>query len=336
LILLVCKYGVAAKDAEYTREIKKEFTVNPDARLVLENKYGDIRISATDQNKVSVQVLITVDARDLASAVKIFEKVKIVFNNTSDLVEARTQLENDFKVKGNFSIDYTVSMPVTMSLDADNKFGDVITGEIGGKARIKVGYGNLETTKLSNSDNLIEVRFGKANIDWIKGAVMILKYSEFEGDYAGSLNLNSQYSDFRSNKVIALDATFEGGNLDLGSASAVACRSKFSDMTISTLDQKLDLINNYGSFNVNTIPAGFVSLSVTNSYGNIELGISTVAAYNLEADMHYCNLEYDESKANFSYLNDSSHDQQIRGTIGTNPSGMVKVSSNYGNVDLTK
>lgn len=335
LTLLACKTGFAAKDAEFTREIKKEFTVNPDARLVLENKYGDIRISATDQNKVSVQVLITVDARDLESAVKIFEKVKIQFNNTADLVEARTQIADDFKVKGQFSIDYTISMPVTMSLDADNKFGDVITGEIGGKAKVRVGYWNLEMTRLSNSDNLIDVRFGKSNIEWIKGAVMILKYSDFEGEYAGSLNLNSQYSNFRSGKVIALDATFEGGNLDLESASVVACKSRFSDISIGTLDQKLDLTNNYGSFEIEQIPSGFTSVTVTNSYGNIDLGISSSASYNLEADMHYCNLEYDGSKANFSYLNDSSHDQQIRGSIGTNPTGTVKVSSNYGNVDLT-
>jgi hypothetical protein len=333
-ILLTCNYSYGGKDADYTREVKKEFTVNPDAKLVLENKYGDIRITANEENKVSIQVLITANARDLESAVKIFEKVKIQFSNTPDLVEARTQIDEDLHVKGNFSIDYTVSMPVTMSLDADNKFGDLVAGEIGGKAKIKVAYGNLEVTKLANSDNLIEVRFGKSNIDWIKGAVMTLKYSDFEGEYAGSLNLSSSYSNFNSTKVIAMDVTFEGGNLDLGTTSALTCRSKFSDISIGSLDQKLDLTNNYGSFEVNEIPSGFTSLTVTNSYGNIDLGISASATYNLEADMHYCSLEFDQSKANLNYFNDSSHDQQVRGSVGQSPTGTVKVSSDYGNVSL--
>lgn len=334
LALLVNNVGLAGKNAEFTREIRKEFTVNPDAKLVLENKFGDIRISTCDENKVTVLVQITVDARDLESAVSIFEKVKVNFSNTPELVEARTVIEDNTNVRGKFSIDYIVSMPVTMSLEADNRFGDLVAGEIGGKAKITIGYGNLEINKLSNSDNLIEVKFGKADIDWIKGAVMILKYSEFDGDYAGSLNLNSSYSNFSANKVIALDATFEGGNLDLQGTSVLACRSKFSDITIGTLDQKLELTNNYGSFEVNEVPAGFSSINVTNSYGNIDLGISLAAAYNLEADMHFCNLEYDAANATMNYLNDSSHDQQLKGAIGSNPTGSVKVSSNYGNVSL--
>lgn len=330
LVLLFCSAGFAGKDAEFTREIKKEFTVNPDARLVLENKYGDIRISNSPENKVTIQVQITVDARDLESAVKFFEKIKINFSNTQDLVEARTAMEGNFNVKGHFSIDYTVTMPVTMSLDVDNKFGDMVAGEIGGKARISIGYGNLEINRLSNSDNHIEVKFGQSDIDWIKGAVMVLKYSKFDGDYAGSLNLNSSYSDFSAGKVIALDATFEGGNMDLEATSVLTCRAKFSDISIATLDQKLDLTNNYGSFEIEGIPAGFTSISVTNGYGNIDLGISSSASYNLEADMHYCNLEYDTDNTNMSYLNDSSQDQQLKGSVGPNPTGMVKVTSNYG------
>jgi hypothetical protein len=334
LALLFYNASLAGKPAEFTREIKKEFSVNPDAKLVLENKYGDIRISNTPENKVSVTVQITVDARDLESAVKTFEKVKINFSGTPDLVEARTVLEGNLNVRGRFSIDYIVSMPVTMSLDADNRFGDLVAGEIGGKAKISIGYGNLEVTRLSNSDNLIEVKFGQSDIDWIKGAVMILKYSEFNGDYAGSLNLNSSYSTFSAGKVIALDATFEGGSLDLDATSVLTCRAKFSDISVGILDQKLDLVNNYGSFEVDDIPAGFTSVSVTNSYGNIELGISRTATYNLEADMHFCNLDYPGDLANMNYVNESSHDQQLRGAIGTNPSGMVKVTSNYGNVSL--
>jgi hypothetical protein len=50
--------------------------------------------------------------------------------------------------------------------------------------------------------------------------------------------------------------------------------------------------------------------------------------------MHFCNLDYEAENANMSYLNDSSHDQQLKGTIGSNPTGAVKVSSNYGNVSL--
>ena len=332
--LLAGTASMAAKSAEYTREIKKEFSVNPDAKLILENKFGDIRILPTDQNRVTIQVMITVDARDLESAVKLFEKVKIRFANTADQVEARTELDEDLRVRGKFSIDYTVSMPVSMSLDAENKFGDLTAGEIGGKSRLKIGYGNLEISKLSNSDNLVEVRFGKARIDRTKGAVMILKYSEFNGDYAGSLNLNSQYSNVSIDDIVVLDATFEGGNLDLGTASVLTCRSKFSDISLGTLDQKLDLNNQYGSFEIEEVKPGFTALTVVNSYGNIELGMAPDASFKLEADMHFCNLGFDKDKASMDYYNESSHDLQARGTIGSGASALVKITSSFGNVDL--
>ncbi len=334
LLLFAGMPAIAAKNADYTREIKKEFSVNPDAKLVLENKFGDIRITASAENKVTILVQITAEARDLESAVKVFEKIQINFNSTPDLVEARTVMENNISTKGRFSIDYTVSMPVTMSLDADNRFGDLVAGEIGGKAKLTIGYGNLQVNRLSNSDNLVEVKFGKANIDWIKGAVMILKYSEFNTGYAGSLNLNSSYSDLSADKIIALDALFEGGNIKITDLSVITGKSKFSDITIGTLGKKIEMTNNYGNFTVRTIPVDFASINVTNSYGNIDLGITRPASYTLDADMHFCNLDYDKTSFRADYLNDSSHDLQVRGTFGTDPKGTVKVSSNYGNVSL--
>ena len=333
-VLFAIHGGVAGKTTEFTREIKKDFAVNPGAKLILDNKFGDIRITATDQNKVSVQVLITVDARDLESATKFFEKVNIQFTNTADQVEARTILDEDMRTRGSFSIDYHITMPVSMSLDATNKFGDLIAGEIAGKARLKVGYGNLEVGKLSNSDNLVEVRFGEADFNSVKGAVVTIKYSDMDIEYAGSLNLNSEFSDVTVETGVVMDATFEGGNLEIGTLSVLTCRSKFSDIVIEGLDQKLDLTNKYGSFEIESIPSKFSSLSVVNDYGNIELGISADASYKLDATMHFCNLEFNKGKASFDYLNDSDHDLTARGTVGTNPTATVKVISNFGNVEL--
>ena len=122
--------------------------------------------------------------------------------------------------------------------------------------------------------------------------------------------------------------------MELETTSVLNCRTKFSDISIGKLDQKLELVNNYGSFEVDEIPAGFTAISITNSYGNIELGISASAAYSLEADMHFCNLDYNSDNANLHFINESSHDQQLKGTIGSDPAGNVKVSSNYGNVSL--
>lgn len=334
LCLLLTGPIYARHSDTFTKEIRRSFQVSPDAKLVIDNKYGDVQCINWDQNAVRIVVKITVEAHDLDEANKLFDKMQVDISGSASLVEARTQLSQNLRMNGSFSIDYAVNLPATLSLDLTNKFGDIYADEIGGKAVINLGYGNAEINKLSNSDNLVDVRFGSAHIGSIKGAVMTLKYSNFDGDYAGSLRLNSQYSNFTANKVIALDATYEGGKIEITQSSALTCRSKFSDLRFGTVDSKIDLDISYGSFEAGQIPATFTSIQVSNSFGSVDLGMSADAAYSLEAEMHFCNLDYNEDKLNVSYRDVSSHDQTIRGTIGTNPTATVKLTSNYGNISL--
>lgn len=320
--------------ADFSKVISKEFPVSRDARFVIDNKYGDIHCNNWDKESISIEVKISVDARNQEAANAFFDKIKINLSGTTSLVEARTVITENLRMNGSFSIDYTINMPAWINLEAANKFGDLYVNELTGKAKIDIGYGNVEIQKLENSDNLIDVKFGNANIDWIKGAVLNLKYSNFEGSYAGSLKLSAKYSNFNGKQVIALDMLFEGGKLELENSSLVACKSKFADITINKIEQKIDLDNQYGSFTTDEINFDFASIVVVNSYGNIDIGIPGTSAYLLDAEMHFCNLDYNESKLTVDYRNDSGHDLVVKGTIGQNPKGSVKVTSNFGNVSL--
>ena len=48
-----------------TKEIKKEFTVNSDATLTLDNQYGNINVHSWDQDKVEIIVDIQVEGRKM-------------------------------------------------------------------------------------------------------------------------------------------------------------------------------------------------------------------------------------------------------------------------------
>lgn len=339
LIILVASVALTgnlyARHADdFSKVITKEFPVSKDARLIVDNKYGDIQCNNWDKDAISIEVKIRVQARNQDVANAFFDKIKINLSGTTSLVEARTVITENLRMNGSFSIDYTINMPSWINLEVNNKFGDLFVNELTGKAKIDVGYGNVEIRKLSNSDNLVDIKFGNASIDWINGAVMNLKYSNFEGTYAGSLKLNSKYSNFNGSQVIALDMLFEGGKLELESSSLVTCKSKFADISFGKVEQKIDLDNQYGSFTADDINADFTSIAIVNSYGNIDIGIPGGTPFNIDADMHFCNLEYDDSKLTVDYRNDSGHDLVVKGMIGQNPKGSVKVTSNFGNVSL--
>jgi len=336
LILILGIKGAKAND-EFTRVIKKEYSINPDAQLIINNKFGDVHCNNWDKNAVGFEVTITVTASNQQEAEKMFNRIDVVFSNSPSQVEAKTVIEDGkMKSKSQFSIDYAVNMPVSVNLDLTNKFGDIFINEVAGKTKINLGYGNLESNKFSNGDNLLDIKFSKANVKWMKGAVLLLKYSEMKMDYAGSLRLDSKFSNLDAEKIIALNMNFEGGTLNMENSSAVDSKSKFSDIEIGSIEQSLNLDIQYGNFEVHEMPVDFTSIRIINKFANVSIGLPEQAKYFLEADLRFCDLEFPEDHAKFSFRSKSSNTNVFKGVIGNeeSPKAKVTVHSEYGNVSL--
>lgn len=337
LALLLGVKGANAHD-EFTRVIKKEFAINPDAQITISNKFGKVHCANWEKNVAGFEVTITVTANDQKMAEKMFDRISIELSSVSPSnVNASTSFgDNKGPQKGHFSIDYKVYIPVTVSLDVTNKYGDIYINEIQGKGKVTLGYGNLDANKLGNSDNLLDIKFSKAKVNWMKGAVVILKYSEMDLGYAGSLRLDSKFSNLDAEKIISLNVDFEGGNLNMESSSAVDSRAKFSDIEIGRIEQSLVLDIQYGSCDVREMPSGFTSVSIRNKYANVSVGLNEQSKYNLDAQLKYCDLDYPEGKAKFSFRSTSHNEKSYVGTIGgeSAPSAKVTVRSEYGNISL--
>lgn len=329
--------GVAVARDEYTKLIRKEFPVNADAQLVIDNKFGKVHCNNWDKNVISIEVKITLTAGSESSATKALEKVNIAMSGTPSQVIATTQItDGGFSGRTQVDIDYTVNMPATVAVDLTNKFGDIFINEVTGKSRITLSYGNLDVNKLDNSDNLLEINFGKANIRSIKGAVVTLKYSELDLGYAGSLRLDSKYSDLDADRIIAMTGTFEGGKLNVETNTALDSKSRFSDLNITRIEKTLNLDIQYGSCDVDEVPADFTSITIKNKYANVSVGINEGASYLLDASLKFCEIDFPEEKADITQRIITNTSKSYRGTVGTtaNPVAKVNVVSEFGNIDL--
>jgi hypothetical protein len=164
----------------------------------------------------------------------------------------------------------------------------------------------------------------------------MLKYSEMNLDYAGSLRMDSKFSDFDAEKIIALNMNFEGGKLNMENSSAVDSKSKFSDIDIQRIEQSLNLDIQYGNCDVHEMPANFTSVNILNKYGDVSIGLSEQAKYTLEADLKFCELDFPSDKAKFSFRSTTPTANTYKGTIGGTdaPVSKVVVHSEYGNVSL--
>ena len=73
--IVISSNAVFAKD--YTKEIIRNFTVNSDAKFVVDNSRGNINITTWDKNTVKIEVEIIVKAKDAAQAEDFFKQIKI-------------------------------------------------------------------------------------------------------------------------------------------------------------------------------------------------------------------------------------------------------------------
>jgi hypothetical protein len=336
-LIFILAPGVGRAHDDYTKVIKKEYTVNPDAQVILENKFGQIHCNNWDKNMVSIEVRITVTASSQESAGKLFDLVDIVSNGSPTQVEERTVFNKEgFSGNSKINVDYTVNMPASVNLNLTNKFGDVFLNELSGKGNLTLAYGNLEVNKLLNSDNVIDIKFGKGNLQYITGAVVSMKYSELKVDYAGSLFIDSKFSDFNGDKILSLSIGSEGGKINIESSSEITGKSKFSDLNISHLDKKFDLDIQYGDCDVNQISPDFTLVSIRNKYADVKIDIPSGASYTLDADMKFCDLDFPEDKADITQKISTNTSKSFRATVGKkpNPEAKVIIRSEFGNVSL--
>jgi hypothetical protein len=339
LVLIFAAFNPLMARDEYSRSIKREYTVNPDAQLTISNKYGKVHCSNWDKPVIAVEVTLRVEAPSEQAAQKMMDKILITMTGSATAVNVSTAIDKEgFQGRSKITIDYTINMPVTVNVDITNKFGDIYINEVTGKGKVNLSYGNMEVNKLGNSDNLLDLKFSQADIKWIQGAVVLLKYSELELDYAGSLRLDSKYSDLSAKKVISLNGNMEGGRLDMENSSAVENKSKFSDLDITRIEKSLTLDIQYGNFEVHEMPADFSTISIRNKYAEVTIGLPENANYQLDADLKFCDLDFPEGKADISQKIIENNSKKYKAVVGksSTPISRVSVKSEFGNVSLMK
>lgn len=314
--------------------IKKEFPVHQDAKLKLTNSFGDITCTIWEKNVIAVEVILSVETKSEQGAEKIFSDIDIIFVGSETEVEVTTRLAKSLKSNGHFSIDFQVMMPDSVTLDLKNRFGDVMINELNAKSTIRVEYGKASLGTLNHGDNLLDISFGSVSVESMKGAVVMIQFSRMRLDYAGSMRISSKYSDLEAGEVVVLEGTFEGGTIDIDHASVLLLETKFSSFTIGSVQQKINLITQLGSFTVGTVSPDFKSLVVDNKHGNVEIGLPSEMSYTLDAESRFGSVKFSTTNASFSGSAISGQDELFKGTVGTNPVANVKIRNEFGSINL--
>lgn len=335
LILLLALIPFCLKAEEYTRRVHRGFAKSQITALNVSNKFGTVEVNDQGGDSVTVTVTITIDTGSRDRAEKFFRLIGISINRSGGLLTAQTIIEENQKLQGNFSIDYKINIPRDRSLTISNKFGNVAVQALEAPGTFSIGYGNITAGTINSpgAGAVIDLSYGKADIESVNKLTADIKYSKVFIGQAGSMNLTTKYSGLNIDelKSLTLESKYDG--VKLGKVGSINAVSKYTNYTIDELAQTLVLDTEYGSVRVGRINPGFSRIEVTSSYGGINIGLGSLS-YQLDASCDYCEISYpgDKFQGNRSKENTS---MRVLGKVGSPAAEQrVIIRSRYGGIKL--
>ncbi len=335
-LLLVSTMIVGAAGAEYSKTLRKAWPKSGVTALKVTNKFGEVKINDMGGDSVTIKVVITVENPTGNKAKELMNMIQIDFQKSGGLVSTETSIDENFKSKQSFRIDYLINIPKDRDLDITNRYGNVIVNELEAKGTFNVSYGNLTAGNLkapSGSPVSVVVNYGKADIESINAANMEFKYSKLYAGEIGQIVLDTKYStvNLHKTKNLTLDSKYDGINID--EVDNLKSVSKYTNYKIGLLTGSFDLDTGYGSVRISKVDSKFEKINIVNSYGGINIGLNELN-YKLKTECSYCDVVYPTNR----YKGDKIRDGQrvsLEGNVGTG-GGSVTINSRYGGVKLTE
>jgi hypothetical protein len=330
---------------EVTKEFHKEYTAGTKS-LDISNKYGDVVIESWNKDQIIIDVKITVEMSNRDKAQNYLDKIDVQFSEGNTVISAKTILEDNFNFSGwgdskRFRIDYNIKMPVGTDLTLSNKYGNTDIDELHGLMNLEIKYGNLTAGKLTRGNikplNKLVISYGKGTIDETGWLDLTERYvGSMDIGKSQAILLDSKYSKISLGETSSVVGESKYDNIRIENIKNLVLENGYTEVNIGELTKKLTYNGSYGSFTINSIPAGFEAIDVETHYMGVKLGIEESANYKLEAKVSYGGLKYNEENFKNQKRIVENNSSEISGTVGNedNPSAKVNVLSSYGTVRL--
>jgi len=334
-VISILSSGLTAFAIEKEKEYQESWPASDVSTLQVVNKFGKVQVKNNGSNEVTIDVKVTVEAANERKANELLGKINVKFRKNGSTVEATTTIAKDFKSQKKFSIDYEINIPSDKNLDISNKYGDTFVNELNADGTFNIQYGNLNANALNapgGSKTDIALAYGNASIGSGADLQIVVKYSNMSIGEIDDMNLESKYSvvEVEMGSTFQIESKYDKFRFD--KVESVTATTKYSNLKIEMLGTNLKIESGYGGVKVDEVNPGFKSISITNSYGEIALGLGDLN-YTVDARCEYCGIAYPENNFAGNKMKEKQT-QQIEGKVGTGEGGSVNVKSRYGSIKL--
>lgn len=351
VLLLVAPMVLSANDGKikgkYTKEktIKKEYDVNSDALLKINNSYGNLNLTSWNEDRIVIEVHIKTSGNNEEKVQNKLDNINIDFEATRSMVSAKTIFNKNKSSWGwnwgnnnvNMQINYTIKMPIKNSVHLNNDYGNIIIDRVDGHAKINCDYGRLEIGELRGRNNYLNFDYtSKSSIGYINSGEIIADYSGFTIEKAGNLKVNADYTNATIHQMENLQYTSDYGNIEVGEANNIEGNGDYINVKLGTVHGNVDVSADYGSLRIKNMAEDAGNMRINSDYTGVKIGYSPNYHFDFEIRTEYASVSgKDEFEINIS--TEKSNNRYYKGYHGSANSGnSVSIDSEYGGVSFTK
>lgn len=333
---------------KYTKEkiIKKEFKVNSDALLKVDNSYGNLNITSWSENRILIEVHIKTNGNNAEKVQQKLDEISVDFEASSSMVSARTDFDSDKSSWGwnwgknnnvNMQINYTIKLPIKSNIDLGNDYGSIILDRVDGHAKINCDYGRLDIGELRGRNNQLNFDYtSNSTIGYMNSGKISADYSGFSIEKAGDLDINADYTNSSVGQMGNLKYSCDYGKIEIGEAKNVQGTGDYINVQLGTLHGNVDIVADYGSLKIERMAQDAGNIKIKTDYTGVKIGYDPQYHFNFEFSTSYSGVSgKDDFEINIREEKNTS--KYYKGFYGSANSGKsVSISSDYGGITFHK
>lgn len=352
LFLLLFSAVLTASDREldgrHTREktIKKEFKVNPDALLRVNNSYGNLNLTSWNENRVVIEVNIKTNGNNEEKVQKKLDEISIDFEASMESVSAKTIFNAKNNTWGwswrnnhnvNMQINYTIKVPIKNNIDLSNDYGNIMLDRIDGHAKINCDYGRLELGELHGRNNQLHFDYtSRSTIAYINSGEIRADYSGFAIEKAGNLIVKADYTNAKIRKMENLEYSSDYGNMDIEALNNIRGIGDYITVDLGVVHGNVDITADYGAIKIEELAPEAGNVLIRTDYTGVKIGYNSQYHFDFDITTSYADVS---GKDDFiiTVSTEKSSNKHYEGYYGTKDSGnRINLSSDYGGIHFTK
>ncbi|WP_289062082.1 hypothetical protein [uncultured Zobellia sp.] len=328
------------------KTIKKEFYVNADALLKVNNSYGNVNIISWNENRILIEVHIKTNSNNEEKAREKLDGISVDFEASKSIVSARTTIDNNNSRWGwnwgksnnvNMQINYTIKLPVKNNVDLDNDYGSISIDRVDGHAKINCDYGRLDIGELRGRNNQLNFDYTtKSTISFINSGKISADYSGFHIEKAGDLIISADYTNGSVAQMKNLQYNSDYGKIEIAEVNNIQGTGDYINVQLGTVHGNVDIVADYGSLKIANMAQDAGNMQLRTDYTGVKIGYDPNYHFNFEIKTSYSGVSgKDDFEINISEEKNTS--RFYKGYYGSNNSGnSVSISSDYGGVSFYK